>query len=128
MNRREFGKRAAKQSGVMLAASSLVASSPPAANAEEAATRKPERSPHVEALDLVFQKAAERIRAVDQEKWWFDVKERAWVVHRPFYPGHIDSTHLFTVTYRIDGKQVAAWEVDTRGATIKEITKEQRKQ
>ena len=127
MNRREFGKRAVKQSGIVLVGSSLVASSLPSASAEEAPPRKPERSPHVEALDLVFQKAAERIRAVDLEDWWHDVEERAWVVQRPFSPGHVDSTHLFTVEYRIEGKRVAAWDVDTRAGTVSEIAKEQRK-
>jgi hypothetical protein len=128
MNRREFGKRAAMQSGIVLAASSLVASYPPPTSAADAPARKPERSPHVEALDLVFQKAADRIRAVDQEDWWHDVKERAWVVQRPFSPGYVDSTHLFIVNYRIGGKQVAAWQVDTRGGTVTEIATEQRKQ
>jgi hypothetical protein len=129
MNRREFGKQAAKQSGIVLAGSTLVASSPPAASAEEAPARKVERSPHVEALDLVFPKAAERIRVVDEEEdWWHDVKERAWVVQRPFSPGTIDSTHLFTVEYRIEGKRVAAWEVDTRAGTVREQAKEQRKE
>jgi hypothetical protein len=128
MNRREFGKRAAMQSGIVLAASSLVAFHPPPTNAEDTAARKPERSPHVEALDLVIQKAADRIRAVDSGDWWHDVKERTWLIQRPFSPGWIDSTHLFTVNYRIGDKQVAAWHVDTRGGTVTEITTEQRKQ
>jgi hypothetical protein len=127
MNRREFGKRAARQTGIVLAASSLSASTPAPASAADAPARKPERSPHVEALELVFQKAADRIRAVDRENWWHDVKERAWAVQRPFAPGTIDSTHLFTVTYRIGGKQVAAWQVDTRAATVTEIVTEERK-
>src|SRR5207253_655276 len=121
MNRREFGKRVAKQSGIVLAASSLAAFGPLPASAANAPARRPERSPHVEALDLVFQKASDRTRAVDQENWWHDVKERAWVVQRPFAPGYIDSTHLFTVSYRIGGKQVAAWQVDTRRGTVTEI-------
>jgi hypothetical protein len=127
MNRREFGKQAARQSGLALAASFLVASNSPPASATDTPARKPERSPHVEALELVFQKAADRIRAVDQENWWHDVKERAWDVQRPFSPGSIDSTHLFTVTYRIAGKQVAAWHVDTRRGVVTEIAADQRK-
>jgi hypothetical protein len=121
MNRREFGKRAAIQSGVALAASALVASDPPPANAAPAPVRKPERSPHSEALELVFQKARERIRAVDQENWWHDVKERAWGVQRPFAPGIINSTCLFTVTYQIGGKQVATWNVNTSRGTVEEV-------
>ena len=128
MNRREFGKRAARQSGTVLGASCLIASSSPSSRAADTPARTPERSPHAAALELVFQKAADRIRAVDPENWWHDVKERTWFVQRPFSPGWIDSTHLFTVNYRIGGKQVAAWHVDTRGGTVTEIATEQRKQ
>ena len=35
-----------------------------------------------------------------------DVKDRTWTVRRPFHPGIIDSTHMFNVGYRIDGKEV----------------------
>ena len=48
----------------------------------------------------------------------FDTKERTWSVRRPFYPGVYDSTHLFDVSYRIDGKEVAAWFVDTRTGKV----------
>jgi hypothetical protein len=34
----------------------------------------------------------------------------------------IESTHLFTVTYRIGGQTAASWHVDTRRGTVKEIT------
>jgi hypothetical protein len=124
MDRREFGKRVAIGSAAALAASALVAAGPGAARPAETPDRRPERSPHVEALELVFQKAPDRIRAVDEENWWHDVQERAWLVQRPFAPGVIDSTHLFTVTYRIAGKQVAAWQVDTRRGTVEEIKPE----
>lgn len=76
-------------------------------------SEKVETSPHVEALQLVFQTEPARIREIDKGEWWQDVKERAWVVKRPFSPGTIDSTHLFNVSYRIDRKEVAAWLVDT---------------
>ena len=72
------------------------------------------KSPHTEALDVVFATQQKIIAAVDTEIWWHDVKERQWLVKRPFSPGVIDSTHLFDVTYRVDGKDVAAWFVDTR--------------
>jgi hypothetical protein len=123
MNRREFGKQAVIQSGAVLAASALGASEPSPASAAPAPAieRKPERSPHAEALELVFQKAADRIRAVDKENWWHDVKERTWSVRRPFHPGIINSTHLFTVSYHIDGKPVAAWQVDTGSGTVDEV-------
>ena len=89
---------------------------------EQRAVAKPgvEASPHAQALRLVFEKRAERIRAVDEEDWWHDVKSRGWFVKRPFPPGVIDSTHLFDVRYEIDGKPVAAWSVDTRAGTVEE--------
>jgi hypothetical protein len=71
-----------------------------------------EKSPHSEALQLVFTKEKERIRTIDQEVWWIDDKERAWSVKRPFEPGFIDSTHWFVVRYSVDGKVVSSWSVD----------------
>jgi len=83
--------------------------------------RQAEKSPHAAALELVFEKAAARIRAIDKENWWHDLEERAWSARRPFSPGFIDSTHMFTVTYRVAGKQAASWQVDTRRQTVEEI-------
>ena len=95
-------------------------------------------SPHAEALQLVFTKGANRIREVelafakatkaaepkfkieDEEFWWHDVAKREWTARRSAYPGFIDSTHHLNVDYRIDGKVVASWFVDTRGGTIQE--------
>ena len=74
---------------------------------------KVQPSPHAEAIALVVKTQQARIREVDQENWDHDVKERTWGVRRPFHPGVIDSTRMFNVTYRIDGKEVAAWLVDT---------------
>ena len=79
---------------------------------------KIETSPHAAALELVFKTQAARIRAVDTENWWHDVKERTWSVRRPFSPGYIDSTYMFEVSYRIDGNVAAAWLVDTRKKTV----------
>ena len=79
-----------------------------------------EMSPHAEALSLVFVKCGDRIRAVDQENWWHDVKSRDWTAKRPFYPGVIDSTHMFVVSYTIDGKVVETWTVDTRAGTVRQ--------
>ena len=72
------------------------------------------KSPHTEALSVIFTTQQKAIAEVDTENWWHDVKERQWVVQRPFAPGVYDSTHIFEVTYRVDGKDVAAWFVDTR--------------
>ena len=82
--------------------------------------KESETSPHAAALQLVIQTQADRIRAVDPGDWWTDVKEREWVVKRPFGPGDIDSTHWFNVTYRIDGHDVASWFVDTRSGKVEE--------
>src|SRR5262249_7331760 len=79
------------------------------------------KSPHAAALELVFQREAARIRDLDslgKEDWWHDTRERTWSVRRPFAPGTIGSTHLFDVAYRINGKEVAAWLVDTRGGKV----------
>ena len=89
-----------------------------AAGAQTREGDKVETSPHAAALELVFKTQAARIRTVDTENWWHDTKERNWVVKRPFSPGIIDSTHLFEVSYRIDGDEKAAWLVDTRKKTV----------
>ena len=78
---------------------------------------KNETSPHTAALELVFKTQQKHIRSVDED-CWHDVKERAWVVQRPFHPGAIDSTHLFDVRYRISGQEVASWLVDKRKGTV----------
>ncbi len=82
--------------------------------------KKPEVSPHAEAIQLVMTTQKETIRKVDREVWWHDVKERQWRAKRPFAPGTIDSTHLFVVSYDIDGKSVYSWFVDTSKKTVQE--------
>jgi hypothetical protein len=77
-----------------------------------------EESPHAQALALVFQTQQDKIREVDRENWWFDTKGREWEVRRPFAPGQIDSTHMFVVKYKIDGKEMFSWTVDTRAKTV----------
>lgn len=74
---------------------------------------KVEVSPHATALELVFQTQQKRIREADAENWWHDTKERTWVAKRPFAPGNVNSTQMFEVSFRIEGKEVAAWLVDT---------------
>jgi hypothetical protein len=87
---------------------------------------KPNGSPHADALALVLRTQADEIRKAEahgrvegtgDELWWHDTRERAWAVRRPFAPGAIHSTHLFDVTYRVDGKEVARWVVDTQKGT-----------
>jgi|SRR6516225_464059 hypothetical protein len=89
---------------------------------------KIQTSPHAEAIQLILKTQQARIREVDRENWEHDVKERTWVVRRPFSPGIIDSTHMFNVSYRIDGKEVATWFVDTaKGAVQPEHLKQEKK-
>jgi hypothetical protein len=82
---------------------------------------KTEPSPHATALELVFKTQQGRIREVDAGDWWLDTKERTWIVQRPFGPGTIDSTHWFTVSYRIAGNEVASWSVDTRKGSVQVV-------
>jgi len=77
-----------------------------------------DNSPHAAALELIFASQQSAIAEVDRGNRWHDVQERQWLVKRPFYPGVIDSTHLFEVDYRIDGKVVASWLVDTRKKSV----------
>jgi hypothetical protein len=86
-------------------------------------------SPHAEAISLVQTKQPEEIIKAEREyftkhatedyqgnidrPWWFDTIERTWVVRRPFGPGIFDSTHWFTVSYKIKDEIVASWSVDT---------------
>lgn len=70
--------------------------------------------PAADAIRLVLDARGDQIRAFDTAKdRWFDTKERSWSARRPIGPGYIDSTHMFEVTYRIDGVAVATWSVDT---------------
>ena len=78
---------------------------------------KLEMSPHADAIRVVLETQGKMIRKVDKQNWWHDAKKRQWVVHRPFHPGTIDSTHMFIVSYEIDGKSVATWAVDTKKRT-----------
>jgi hypothetical protein len=79
---------------------------------------KVQPSPHGEAIQLVIKTQQARLREVERENWDHDVKDRTWVVRRPFHPGVIDSTRMFNVSYRIDGKEVASWLVDTTKGTV----------
>ena len=70
------------------------------------------------AIQIVLATQSNRIRSVDSPKdWWGDTKERTWSVKRPVEPGVLDTTHTFTVTYKIDGVLVATWWVDTKAGT-----------
>ncbi|HMT09313.1 MAG TPA: hypothetical protein PKA82_15020 [Pyrinomonadaceae bacterium] len=94
-----------------------------------------EKSPHCEALELVFQLKKSEIRDVEtkfavaegkktksyvkpEADWWFDAFERRWDVQRPFEPGTIDSTHDFLVAYSINNSKVGNWAVNTKDKTV----------
>lgn len=70
------------------------------------------------ALRIVLDTQQDKLRVIDSpDSWWHDAKERSWSVERPAEPGVLDTTHTFTVTYRIDGILVASWRVDTHAGT-----------
>ncbi len=96
--------------------------------------------PHCEALSLVWKTQKEEIKKLELKhaiaeqrkqkesveadgRWWFDTDERRWSVTRPFGPGGFDSTHWFTVTYRVGETETLSWQVDTRKSEVSLITK-----
>lgn len=86
---------------------------------------KQQASPHAVALMLVLEEKNDEIAKLDDAKLgkednMLDVKERSWTVIRPLAPGFIDSTHLFTVNYRIDNQVIKSWNVDTGNRTVRE--------
>jgi len=77
----------------------------------------PDTSPG-RAIQLVLETQQDKIQSVDNPAdSSHDTKERSWSVKRPVEPGVLDTTHTFTVTYRIDGVSVASWQVDTKAGT-----------
>ncbi len=92
---------------------------------------KPVESPHSQALMHVLTTQQDIIRKIDENNlkgdvndWWHDVEERRWIVKRPFYPGLVDSTHMFSVDYIINEKTVAQWSVDINYNTVELAEKE----
>lgn len=84
---------------------------------------KQQLSPHSVALMLVLEQKKDEIAKLDNEKLgnednMLDIKERSWIVIRPFSPGIVDSTHMFIVTYRIDNHVIKSWNVDIRDRTV----------
>ncbi|MCB9771363.1 MAG: hypothetical protein H6754_02300 [Candidatus Omnitrophica bacterium] len=81
-------------------------------------------SAYLQALELVFNTQKDEIVKVEGDSW-MDIKDHQWSVQRPFYPGVVDSTHKLGVVYRIDGKAVAAWNVDLSSKTVTMVSPEQ---
>jgi len=77
-------------------------------------------SPHAIALALILEKQGSRIAALesDDDSRWLDMSVREWRVQRYAPPGISDTTEFFTVTYLIDGKTSASWNVNTRRMTV----------
>jgi hypothetical protein len=90
--------------------------------------------PHAQALALVLAQRHADIaqaeilyfKAHGTDSWrgeaadysWHDVLERSWRVRRPIAPGLIDSTHMFSVTYVLNGTEVLRFAVDTYTRTV----------
>jgi len=84
-----------------------------------AAEQLPDESSHAAAIRLVMKARESEVKKLEQRSdWWDDVKERAWSAKRPCHSGLVDCTHLFKVTYSIDGRVVARWSVDTRTGKV----------
>ena len=78
----------------------------------------PQQASPTTAIRIVVNTQQAKIRSVDNpDSWWHDTKERTWSVKRPVEPGVLDTTHLFIVTYKINGAVVASWRVNTRKGT-----------
>ena len=88
------------------------------------------KSPHAVALSLVLgsqqevianaelkhfkEKGTDGFLGGSEQYWWHDIIERKWTLKRPFYPGGIDSSHWFMVSYSLGEDVVCEWIVDTR--------------
>ena len=81
-------------------------------------------SAYSQALELVFNTHKDEIVKIEGDSW-MDIKDHQWSVQRPFYPGVVDSTYMLGVVYRIDGKAVAAWNVDLSSKTVTMVSLEQ---
>ena len=74
-----------------------------------------EEPTHAIAVRLVMEQRAAQVLAIDPAKdWWHDTKRRTWSAQRPYEPGISDSTHFIHVTYEIDGRTMASWNVNTK--------------
>lgn len=108
---------------VLLTGSRMVLTALAMAAAAPSARAESHMPPHGEAIMLVLTTQAAVIANAESEKglWWHDTKVRGFRVQRPFFPGIIDSTHMFTVIYTVDEKAVLCWSVETRRKTVEAI-------
>ena len=87
-------------------------------SAHPVSAKDPREIAPVTAIQVVLDTQQEKLRAVDSpDNWWHDTKERSWSVKRQVQPGVLNTTHIFTVIYKIDGVAAAKWQVDTRAGT-----------
>jgi len=68
------------------------------------------------ALRLVLETQAMEIATIDEAHGvnQHDIKRHEWSVKRPAHPGMMDTTHIYYVTYSIDGAEAETWFVDLR--------------
>lgn len=77
--------------------------------------------PHVDAINLVANKQIDVISKIQNVDLQHDTDLHEWSVKRPFAPGYIDSTNLFIVTYKVEGKVGLSWYVDTKTEKVTRI-------
>lgn len=77
--------------------------------------------PPLDAIRLVVEQDLQSLKQMDTGDWSMDTKRREWSVQRPAPPGVLDTTKLFNVVYRVDGKALACWFVDTGAKTVKKL-------
>ena len=80
----------------------------------------PKPTPHRAAFNLVWERAQARIRQLDPAKAIGAGKQIGWVVKRHLDPSTKTPGRMFTVVYRVDGDDIAAWNVDIRGRSVLE--------
>ncbi len=77
--------------------------------------------PPLDAIRLVVERDLQSLKQMDGGDWSMDTKRREWSVQRPAHPGVLDTTRLFNVAYRVDGKTLSCWFVDLEAKTVKKL-------
>ncbi len=79
--------------------------------------------PPLDAIRLVVGEELQLLKQLDAGDWSMDTKVREWSVQRTVHPGVLDSTRLLNVLYRIDGRVVACWLVDTGTKRVQRLAR-----
>ncbi len=77
--------------------------------------------PPLDAIRLVVEQDLQSLKKMDAGDWSMDTKRREWSVQRPAHPGVLDTTRLFNVAYRVDGKTLSCWFVDLGAKTVRKL-------